>query len=48
MSRRIVIELYDHTPNEEILEILEAIECMGIDGAIVEGHDGQDITESIG
>jgi hypothetical protein len=34
-TRYIVIPLYDHTGDEEIAEILDAIQGIGIDGAYV-------------
>ena len=36
-KRQIVIDLYDHTTDEEIAEIIEAMRGIGIDGARVVG-----------
>ena len=36
-SRRIVIDLYDHTPVEEITDIIEALRGIGVDDARIEG-----------
>jgi hypothetical protein len=36
MEQRIVIPLYDHTGNEEILEILDRLVEIGLDDAAVE------------
>jgi hypothetical protein len=35
MRRVIVIPLYDHTPDEEIVDILEALKAIGIDDSYV-------------
>ena len=37
MPRRIVIDLYDHTTNMEILDILRELKRIGIDDARLEG-----------
>lgn len=34
--RRIVIDLYDHTKEDEIEDILDSLRCIGIDDARVE------------
>lgn len=38
MPRRIVIDLYDHTTQDEIDEIIESIRCIGIDDAYLESE----------
>ena len=35
MGRAIIIPLYDHTPDEEIADLLASVRGIGIDGAIV-------------
>lgn len=36
MERRIVIELYEHTSDEEIADMIDALRGIGIDDAKVE------------
>jgi len=37
-KQRIVIDLYDHTPESEIADIVDSLRSVGIDGARVERH----------
>lgn len=43
MERRIVIDLYDHTSETEIAEILDALRGIGIDDARFESASGVEL-----